>query len=177
MKPFSEFKVERGMKIIPLFIILLFITSCGKIKRNTVKTSTDTEVTVMDSAAEQIITTEKVDTLIVLEPDTTEWKIRISLPEDTSTLFFESEKQIIEVKYTEKTKTLNVKGIVKPVTVPVQIEKTTTENRVSDSKVLFKENKVEKNKEVVKTKPLIPWWSWLIVIILAAGYVYMKFIL
>jgi hypothetical protein len=165
------------MKIILLFVILLMITSCGKIKRNTVKTETNTELTVIDSEAEQIVTTEKVDTLIVLQPDTTDWKIRISLPEDTSTLFFESEKQVIEIKYTEKTKTLNVRGIVKQVTVPVQIEKTTTENRVSDSKVVFKENTVEKNKELIKTKPLIPWWSWLIVIVLAAAYVYMKVVL
>jgi len=177
MKLFAEFKVERGMKIIPLFVILLMITSCGKIKRNTVKTETNTELTVIDSAAEQIVTTEKVDTLIVLQPDTTDWKIRISLPEDTSTLFFESEKQVIEIKYTETTKTLNVRGIVKATSVPVQIEKTTTENRVSDSKVVFKENTVEKNKEVIKTKPLIPWWSWLIVIVLAAAYVYMKVVL
>ena len=177
MKLFSVFKVERGMKFMPLFVILILITSCGKIKRNTVKTETNTELIVTDSAAEQIVTTEKVDTLIILEPDTTDWKIRIYLPEDTSTLFFESDKQVIEIKYTEKTKTLNVRGIVKQAIVPVQIEKTTTENRVSDSKVVFKENTVEKNKQVVKTKPLIPWWSWLIVIVLAAAYVYMKVIL
>lgn len=163
------------MKLPVYILIALLASSCGKIRKNLTVDRVKTEVVSSEEIREEITTTEKVDTLVTIPADTSTWIIPLRELTDSSTLIVESDKQIITFKFDPEKKTVRTTAVIKQAKVPVQIEKTTVEKRNVESNYRVKTKAFDKDRQVEKTKPLIPWWVWIIVIIAGIVYVYLKF--
>lgn len=161
---------------LPIYILIaLLASSCGKIRKNLTVDKTKTEIVSDQEIQEEITTTEKVDTLVVIPADTSEWIIPLRELTDSSTLIVESDNQKITFKFDPEKKTVRTTAVIKQSKVPVQIEKITVEKRNVESNYRVKTKAFDKDRQVEKTKPLIPWWAWIIIIIAGIVYVYLKF--
>lgn len=162
--------------LLAISLVSLLFVGCSVIRKSQKdKTETHTK-TESDSSA---TVTTKTETKTTVEADTA---LRIGgnemegdFTDHTKPFTLENEHQKVTI---DKGK---VTAIVKEKTVPVNFKKTTETKQEIKSSVNEKKKEDKKSEqkkkaaEVKKTGPVIPWWLWLILIPLAAGYLYWKF--
>lgn len=164
------------MRLLPL-IILIALTSCGKIKKFTSTYKDKVNVEVEQEVAEEITVKEKVDTLIILPADTSTWNLPLRDLIDSTGLKIESETQIIEFKFNPKDNTVTTKATVKEKKVSVVINKETEIKRNTSTQSQSKVKTYVKDKKVEETKPLVPPVVWFALLIALLVYLAARFIL
>lgn len=139
------------MKKLLYLMIGFSLISCSihkKVDKTKETTSTHTE-----TATTRTIT-EQLDTNLVFEEDSVKGEKPASEVLDGKPLVTEDENTRTEVSYDPATGNLKSKTVSKPKTVPVHINKTTTE----------KENKTVREKKTVvekhKDKEVESWFNW-----------------
>lgn len=157
-------------------ILLIALSSCGKLKRTASTSDTTVKSEKEGTFSTETVTTETADTLITLAPDTSTWSIPAWMFTDSSVLIIETPRQLIEFEYIPLTKNVNVKAVVKPQEVPIKIDRTQVLRIDSTYHEKVKVNVETSDKETKKTQSLIPWWMWIVVVILAALWVWWKFL-
>lgn len=163
------------MRLLILLSILACATSCGKLKKNLIVTRENTEVTTEERTKEEIVTTEKADTLITLPADTSSWILPLHELTDSSGLVVESESVVVRFDLSKGR--VRTTAIVKPKTVPVQIEKKTEIKRDIRVNTELDRKTFEKEKDVEKTLPIVQWWWWIVLVIFGAAFFYIRYIL
>ena len=164
-----------NMKYI-LPIILIALSSCGKLKRTASTSDTEIKAEKEGTFNMESIATETADTLITLAPDTSTWSIPAWMFTDSSVLIIETPRQVIEFEYSPATRNVNVKAVVKSQVVPIKIDRTQVLRIDSTYHERVKVNVETTDKETKKTQSLIPWWMWIVAVILAALWVGWKFL-
>jgi len=160
---------------LPIYILIaLLASSCGKIRKNLTVDRIKSDIQTEEKIVEEIVTTEKTDTLVIIPADTSEWILPLRELVDSSLLVVESDVQIITFKFDPEKKTVKAKAVIKEKKVPVLIDKKKTERRSIESENRSRINTFEKDRQVEKTKPLIPWYWIIILIVVAAGYFYFR---
>jgi hypothetical protein len=163
------------MKLPIVILIALTATSCGKIRKALTIDKTKVEATTDQTVTEQIVTTEKVDTLITLPADTSTWILPLRELIDSTELIVENDVQTITFKFDPVKNTVKATAVIKEKTIPVVIDKKTVENRMVETESKVKVQTVKKDSEKVVTKPLIPSWLWIVLVIISAGYLAYRF--
>lgn len=153
------------MRIILLMLLVIFC-SCGKMKK-TQKIDEKVEVTDQsESILEQTTVIKSFDTLLIIAADTIEGSRVI---EDESVLFFENEKQSIEV--TVKEGRIRARGIVKKRDVEIKAVEIINSVKSSDSR--SQSAKVDRVVESEHKRGNSYWWLW--VILIAGGIIYLVY--
>jgi hypothetical protein len=87
----------------------------------------------------------------------------------------ETPRQRIEFEYQPETRNVKVKATVKEIIMPVKMERKVTQRADSTYKERVKVKDKTYRQEVKKTAPLIPWWLWLIPVVIAAAWLIRRF--
>lgn len=130
------------------------------------------DTSVVDKSEVTTVTEEKADTTVFTKADTTTFSVTTT---DTSTVIMDNATSRIEARYNKRTHKVDVLAIEKPKAVTLLVDKKT--------EVKQKNNITAKGKEEDKAKTLdkstfsFPWWFWLILALIAAGWLVWKFYL
>jgi hypothetical protein len=155
------------MRNLFLVVMCLALASCGSLKRSTSNERLEVATVESTSTAETIVTTAVVDTIVTLPPDTMTSARPLQELIDNSTLVFESDAQKVELMYDPVSKTVRTRATVKGREIPIKKEVVTVATREIDSKAKVQVKQEQKQVEVNKTRSLIPWWVWLVLIFVA----------
>lgn len=136
------------MRTLLLLLTALTIASCGRLKHTTSETDTTIKVQTESEVDEVVETTEKIDTLITLAPDTSSWSFPEIALHDSSELILETPRQSVAIRK-DKAGNYHVRAAVKEVIMPVKMERKTTEKRKirEESKVKVRDKEYHEDKD------------------------------
>lgn len=146
---------------------LLFF-SCGKLKKTASSESSDVKSEKEGAFSTESITIEKADTTISLAEVTENWSIPQWVFVDTIPLTIETPFQKFIFEWNGSGKNVNVTSTIKERKIPVVIDRIKLERADSTIKSQLKVNEKKTYKGKEKTDALIPWWVWLIAILIVA---------
>lgn len=152
-------------------LLLLLLSSCGRLKKTTASDETLLKAEKEGTFSTESVTEERIDTLITIAPDTSTWEIPAFMFTDSSVLVIETPRQRIEFEYQPETKSVKVRAAVKEMIMPVKIERKVIHRADSSYKDRVKVKEKSYRQDVKKTAPLIPWWLWLIPILIGGGWI------
>jgi len=152
-----------------LFLVtLICFTSCISSKKLH-KTKSETDSVFVDKSETSSVVTEKADTIIYTKADTTEFSVPTT---DTTSVITDTPTYRIEAKYNKKTKKVDVIAINKSVPVHFSVDKKTVYKQKNN--ISSKVEKKSEEKHLDKKTFSVPWWIWLILIIITALWVVKK---
>lgn len=183
------------MKYIFLLIVLL-CSSCSvikKIRKDKEKesektelktdTQTDTQLTTKDLSKSKIVTNESIDTTVHFAGSTLSGSVSIHDLQTGKTVL-KSDGQDITLWIDKSTGDIEVQANEKDKLIPVKFNRrtekeqdnniTTTSNKKEDSKQVLNQEKKSKTQATdrdIKKTTLVPWWAWVILIVLAVLYI------
>ena len=164
------------MKKSILFIAaVIALTSCGKIKRLTATEDTYSKTVERTDSIETVKTSEKVDTVVFLEPIKYDVSAHLLDLVDSSYILLDTPEVEITVKLDTVTKVLRASTKVKARKVAVKVDKQT--ETYSRSKTAFKSIQKDDVKVTEITKPKSNWWIYLIIgLVIVGGYLFFRFL-
>lgn len=151
------------------------MASCGKLKRIESTAESRSRDQGSTEIAETIVRSEKVDTLVLLPPIERQVDTYVDPAQDTSFIPIDTPEQRVEITYDPIARKIRTKAIVKERQVPVTIERTEVITRKTESDYKSETRQKEIQKEITKTKPLIPWWSWIIALVLFFAGIFLRY--
>lgn len=152
-----------------LLIAIIALTSCGKLKKTSSIDKSLIDSTATTTIEETSIVTRAVDTIVSVQPDTS--NVIAPIPLDTTTTkIIDNENHLVTIKVDKKNNKINVVAITKKKDVPIVIKETTTTHRKEKSKVEVKKKEIKKHSE--KKRTTFPWWFiWLVLFFICLYYV------
>lgn len=160
------------MKTIAILLSAILLASCGTFKRAVNKHSSEVEIEATTAANETVVVTERIDTVVTIRPDT----LAVTVDLDTDSLFvFETDKQTLTVTYDRPTNSIRTVATVKAAAVPVVMNRETVAVRNWESEVRIQSDQETKTVDVKRTPPLVPWWLWIVLLLIGAAWVWWKF--
>lgn len=162
------------MKHIIFLLAVVALSSCGRIKQMTQTDSSYSKDVVKSDSSEVIKTTEKVDTLVTLDPITYDVSTHLIELEDTTYVVLDTPEVKVISSVNSKTKVLRTKAVLKERKVAVKVDKSSEVKRQGKTTVRSIQKDDSKAKE--KSKPSKEWMIWLaVILVLIAAYLAIRF--
>ncbi|MFO0359255.1 MAG: lipoprotein [Flavobacteriales bacterium] len=158
-------------RLIAVALIATSLASCGRTNKSLTATETYSKDVSQTETTESITTTEKVDTLVTLDMETSEATFELHELVDSSRLVIDTPEQSVAVVYDPITQTVRTKAVVKERQVPVTIDRTTTVERAIYERQKSIQKDEQREEQVLKTSPLIPSWLIALIIVLVFAFV------
>jgi hypothetical protein len=163
--------MKRISAALAVLLLAIGLSSCGRTNRALTATETYSKDVSQTETTESITTTEKVDTLVTLDMETSEATFELHELVDSSRLVIDTPEQSVSVVYDPITQTVRTKAVVKERQVPITIDRTTTVERNVYERQKSIQKDERREESVVKSSPLIPSWLIALIIVLVFAFV------
>jgi hypothetical protein len=159
------------MRTFTLLLAAVILASCGSLRKTSKVETFDQQTEASSEAQTATITVEKADTVVTLPADTLEGGVRLQELIDSSVLVIENDRADLELKYDPVSKRIRSKVTIKEQLIPIKVDRTTVTvtKEATDYKSDTTSKKVEETKK--RTSPLIPWWFWIVAILVMGAII------
>jgi hypothetical protein len=169
-------KSNNKMKNLLFIIVIIFLSSCGKIKHLTQTNDTVDKIKTESTTTAEATIVETIDTTITLRPIQIDVENSIIDLVDTTRLVIDTDELEVKLSIDTLTKKVKTHARIKERIIPIQKTKISSIKwgEEKSSSIVHKDN--SERKEVEKPSRSTSFTWWLIIALIAAGaFIFLRF--